>query len=319
MRKAHLLVTATALAMGGFSIPCFPVARADAPAAGQPPSSTEGAPDLGARSPADMAPADRLAPGSTLPDADVRGIQRLLKATVDHAMTPNDSVGLTQLFCRKDKDRFAEDAKDIAAPNGELAAQLTRFRSDWKEKYGRDFKLEGKEGTAFDDIHIRSGPRDSNAPATNSDGPNPARTAAAVIDPANPAHAQLAGEKLAADTESQNYATVFLPTLPRQAGLGPATEMGPAIGVVREDGSWRIALPLGLTPEQLRERLIRHVIRIEEAKATWPDGATSASYVVAYQVLRSFAEREADENTGNNVHNGINDTNPDAVVPTQKR
>jgi hypothetical protein len=307
MRNAHLFVAAAAFSIGGFLIPCS--SRADAPVAGQPPSSADGTPDVGARNPADMAPADRLAPGSNLPDAEVRGIQALLKATVDHAMTPGDSEGLTTLFCRKDRDRFTQDAKDNAPLNGDLPAQLTRFRGEWKEKYGHDFKLEGKAGSAFDDIHIRGGPRDSNAPVATSDAPTPAKAA----------NAQLAAEKLAADAERQNYATVFLPALPRQAGLGTGKELGPAIGVVREDGSWRIALPLGLTPEQLRERLIRHVIKFEEAKATWPDDSTSAGYVVAYQVLRSFAQREAEKNSGNDVHNGINDTNPDAVVPTKKR
>lgn len=369
MRKTQMFIAAASLAFSGFVFAPIGAARAEAPG-GLQQNGPVG--DKNHTSPADqaaasaakpdnagkLAPADKLAPGSNLPAADVRGIQALLASAVDHALTPGDAASLVHLFCKADQERFA---KDTALKNDVLDAQLTAFQNNWKEKYSEAFKIEGKEEQLFNALRIEGGSWDENAqtaaarigPSNEANTPaipsgagtnqgttgtgvsnraatvvengaqvaaagNVARDSAAAAG-ANQGSAQTAAQPLAANAKPQDHATVFIPSMRQQPGSDPAASPEVGLNVVREEGSWRIALSSGTSAEQVRERLVRHVTEINEMKGKWADDASVAKQLVAARVLRSFARAETVKSTGNDVRNGINDTSPVTPPPVRKQ
>jgi hypothetical protein len=79
-------------------------------------------------------------------DAAIKGTRAALTGAIDDAVTHNDLNKLIGYFDEANRTRIGKVDKATFA---DLNAAIDQFRTDWKAKYGQDFKISDKEELVF--------------------------------------------------------------------------------------------------------------------------------------------------------------------------
>ena len=253
-------------------LPWQPAARGDEPGAGVRPL------------PPETQPAIHIPEGNqprtfhelhhqNIPDADADDIGKSLEGAIDIIMTPKNWDSFKHVVSQEDRNRF--DKEKLGDPT-EMDDQVAEFRKAWKAKYGGDFELEDKDNVALNNVRLERG---GFIEATHVGSGAGARAGAKGV----------------------YFVMVVLPTSGTSSGAatGPAAVSTGIVDMTNQDGLWRIVVPGNLTAEELHNRLLKQIRRLNDDKNVWPDDPNTLYRAVASSLLQVFAQTTTLDPAGN--------------------
>lgn len=273
MRRSIVLLAAASLSLAGFSFVRADDAPSGSDTAGQ---KVENAADRAGQAVgnavdrAGQAMSSSTQPSGTLSQSEMKAIHTTLGQTVDAALTKGGFDDFCERLSKADRSKIGRAAENNWP---DLDGRIAQFQTDWKNKYGQDFKLERNLETVFNDQSFRI-------------TPGWEQTSVARLSNVNPDQANQNQNQPNANQANQNpdrtHATVTIP-----ASHNMPEMMLHLVNEGRIMNAWRIEVPGNVGAEQLKNALLKHLTEADQP-ANWPSDVNDAYRAVSHHVFAAL-------------------------------
>jgi len=202
-------------------------------------------------------------------------IRQYIAELTNTALTPGALPRAAEMLCDEDRARITEQMKQVDLTEHDQI--VTRFRQQWKMRYGEEFDL-ARERAVVAEYYVLSGLRSpeeaiiaahrppgqgSNGPPQRLQPPQAPDRAATMVIPPNP------GEK--------HPAMILMLANEQTSSSG-----------------WKLNTPSSLTAERLRQNMAQRLSRFLDGQASWPADPREAYRIISYHILATFNDQPPD-------------------------